>query len=207
MSTRQQGFTLTELSIASCMILIVMVGATSFFRDAMRSMSGSAEEARRRNGLAAAFERMQADVELCAVERALVTETNAGDDALTVQVPVVMTTRGPSYGAETKTPMLHDGFLTQKHPDWSVRFRVRGENLVREVVDSAGQVQEGPEVIFAGIATAERSANGVHKGFAVTWLDPVAAPGVLQVRIVTRATESRPQGEEAVTTFHLVEMR
>lgn len=145
----ERGVGFIEIMISASILSIVAFGAVVFFRGTMRSMEDSAQSSRDLNVATAGQTYLERDFAHASPERIAIESVCPCYDEVRLQVPVDLDASGPVWGAVSPRPIEVGGEPRQRHPDWKIRYRVDGTQLIRDLVDDAGVAVAGSAIVIA----------------------------------------------------------
>ncbi len=181
----ERGQSLVELSISIAVSVPLILGAGILFHDAMESMSTTADRAKVGRSLRAGLDILRDDLLFTDVDHVTIDESDPDHDTLLIQIPVKMGTAGPEWGALVSSAASGG----QRQVGWSIRYRVEGRKLVREVIDDVAAVREVARIVLDRVDQTRVYRGASSKGFRVWKMDPVNQPRLLSLSVRTRGAK------------------
>ncbi|MCB9882921.1 MAG: hypothetical protein H6834_14135 [Planctomycetes bacterium] len=201
---KQRGSSFVEVSVSLALSVPIVLGAGVLFHEAMSSMSSTADKAKVGTSMQHGFDRLRADLSLSNTDHVEIVEEHPHYDMLRVQVPLEITPSGVTWGVELTQWKdgaisglgleLEAGARTVSMPNWWIRYRVEGRDLLREIVDEQDVVHGRPELIVSGLARRKDLRGSGKRCFHAWRREPTKQPRLLSVAVLTSSTR---EGENA----------
>ena len=195
--SRQRGQSVVEMSVSIAIAVPLLVGGAMIFGGAMDSMSGTAETAKVGADLTTGLDILRADLAMTDVSHFTITE-GSKHDSITLQMPVALNAAGVVWGVFQPggsalgaiDPLT--GLLPEYLTDWSIQYRVRGRDLIREYLDASGNVVGRPKIVLHGLPNLQ--ARSGEKSFKVWKASPTHHPNLISISIVMTGKEEAANG-------------